>query len=44
LRHASGLIVTCNIMDSEVPLPLPPKVEQFFPYRGRTQRLAIYRV
>jgi len=41
-RHASGLVVTCNLADSEVPLDAETIYEERFPYRDRVQHLAVY--
>jgi len=44
LYCASGIVVTCHLEDSEIPLPCAEKMihEERFAYRGRTQRLAVY--
>lgn len=42
IEYATGVILTCNLEDSEVPLPLEPIYEERFPYRGRVQHLCVY--
>lgn len=42
VEYATGVIVTCNLDDSEVPLLFEPLYENRFPYRGRTQHLCAY--
>lgn len=39
---AVGIVVTCHISESEIPLAMKPIYVETFPYRGKMQRLAVY--